>query len=281
MAWFSEAKHHPISGRRSVIRGMARWEGTPRVVIDASGTPEKKATFDSYSEQGFVPHITLFPEEREVYQHLDYDLAAPVGAGPNGGNVRGNVLWVAIAKFNGEKLEGEDAVWVGEQIASLADAVGAKRNLVEFAEVVPASGLEMTLNEWDKWSGVCPAFAVPNVTRSGPGAMSQEDFNAGFVSQEVDLGVGDYLVAEEAKEDTSEPFVLPEFKGRGFGIGSTSKKVNDVAVWLGLPIKNGFDAEMEQRVVEIQEQFGLEPTGFVDADTWEALRLSVVEEEDE
>lgn len=270
MAWFAEITHYPIQvkagiGFRNLV-GLAKTVGPTVVVLDCSGTSDRKATLDGYVESKSCPHITIFPETKEVMQHIDYDEAAPVSTDPRGAHRRGNVLWVNVAKSPSESLNDEDTVWVGSVVGGLVDAVGAG-NRNHFRST------ELTLNEWDKFNGLITAAAVPFAGRYGIGVIDPLLFIEGSILGER-LEEGDYEegVEEDVSVGETEVFELPEFKGKAFGLGSASKKVQDLATWFNMPAD--FNEEMEEKIKEIQSDFGLEPNGIVDSDTWDAIRLS-------
>jgi hypothetical protein len=199
-----------------MIEGTQRGPGPSRIVLDASGSREPRASFAKYAESRAVPHITLDPTRRRAYQHISLDLAAPAIKGGSRPHAEGYVVWVALAKNLHDSLTPEESFWVGEQVRAISAACFGKpleAALEPYSTIDEKSPYRgMGQGEWMDFSGVCGTCHLPAVQMIGPGPMDFNAFLEGYGAQpEIEEGGGALEVEDVLEEEAlDEPVIEDE-----------------------------------------------------------------------
>lgn len=256
------AEQYPIKvargGQPAVLRGSGALPGTTKIVIDCTGIGNILTSFQAYSANLIAPHITLDPKTMKVYQHIDLDQAAPVDEySKQAPHKRGQVIWVNVAKMPSDHLPDSEVQWVGKVVAQIAahlEDIDTK-SVTDFPGVVNSGdkSVLMALGSWYNFSGIASAGVVPFVFRFGPGRFDRDVFMSGLHYK------------AKAPED------WPTFKGRPFSLGSKGKRVEAIQKAADYKVTGEFDEEIDRLVRRVQTFNGLEVTGEVDSNTWNAL----------
>lgn len=273
---------HVVDG----ISGAGAEMSPTRIVLNNVNSGSSQVTFNSYQESGAVPHFTLDPFAREVWQHLDVSQSAVgVTNPPIEPHRMGNTIWVNVMK-QGE-LSSEDSFWAGEKVRSISDEIGCPDHWLMFPgeASVEYRTSQLSLGLWRRFEGICGAAHVPHTPANGPGAMDIDAFGFGLASQStepVEIIETEDTLTIETEEFTAtvvvnEPVVtemtetvLGDFPGRKVQLGSGGKAVQMLrdAYDMG---KGKFDDELLTHVLLVQENAGMTQDGIVDSETWDAI----------
>lgn len=306
-SWLTQAQTMPATNSRGgAVNGAPYQPGPACVVLESSNATSLRIALQSYAESGRVPHFTLDPITKEVAQHVDLQLAAvKVTDFPVEPHRFGLNIWVVVLSPAGQPLDVEQSEWVGEQVGIIADAVGALKMLHH--------GDPMQVGEFQRFDAVVLASDVPNC----PGSNPRIDIEALFAGMSLPEGVAEALkdieegnvvtvlsheefvemlegdaaagpIAVDVVTLDVEPdapkvvvtsdTVLGKFPGRKVKVGSGGKAVAQLLEAFGLGGKK-FDNELEDHVKMIQELAGLDITGEVDSDTWDAIDTYLLEDQ--
>ena len=179
MDFLPSALTHQIDG----VVGAPAATGPARIVLDNTGFSTSTLAFRDYAATGVVPHFTLDPYSREVWQHISTDNSAfRVTNPPIEPHRMGKTIWVIILKL--DNLSEGQTSWVGEQVAAIAAAVGAPLVREDFPTEtsVEYKTSRLSLGLWKTFSGICGASHVPHTASSGPGYLDVEAFDSGLGS---------------------------------------------------------------------------------------------------
>ena len=284
MQALTNALSHTVEG----ATGTPAEIGPVRIVLDSLNAPTSHVAFNSYDESGRVPHITLDPYRREVWQHISLaNSSVNMSNPPVEPHRMGRTIWVTVLKT--AALNEDDSHWVGQQTAAIAYETGCSDFWMafpsEFSQEYRTSQLSLGL--WRQFEGICGAAHVPHTQSNGPGAMDIDAFAAGLVegssptitatiTQEVPMTVH-VVETEEIPEvvvvhepEVTEESALGDFPGRKVKLGSGGKAVNMLREAFGLG-DGKFDDELNEKVLDAQNAAGMTTDGIVDRDTWEAI----------
>lgn len=258
MDWLNFAERTEVSyspNRRETrqLSGTPYRVGTSKIVLNAVAS-SGNAALASYRETRTCPHFTLAVKERKVLQHIPISLAAPIigrSFAVKSAHLEGQVIFVGVCKNIGNTMSGEDAMWVGEQIGHIAQAVGVPYVVDSF---LPANiRIErFSFRGWQEFSGICGVSRVPGFLNIGPGEIALGDFLRGL------NGVRPISKKAPVVESPAEP-VLPVI-AEPVPVEPT-KKTTVLGAFRGDPIKFG---DTDKRVDRLRKALGLGPGGYDD-----------------
>ncbi len=274
--WLSQAVVTPIIGKTGIeLKGSPHAPGAVRVVVGKNNATNIKSITASYTESEVVPHFTLDTSDLTLYQHIPMDLGAVrVTNFPVEAHRMGTTIWMNVLTPIGVQLEGEESHVVGLFTAMLCQELGIEATLADF---------DLGLGQWMTFTGVVLAGNVPHCSMSTPGmvmnafilGLEEPDGEYAFEEEEPVLelavvGPETIKITDVVLDPAVKTTVLGEFPGRAVSLGSGGKAVALLREALDMS-EGKFDDELEDMIGGYQFNAGMEVTGVLDIDTWEAI----------